>query len=65
MKVQNNPISVQYYLDYQRYLDRLSDTRRVENLRAAELIKQKTHIERIIRARELDKNLGQNIDTYA
>jgi|688.fasta_scaffold676028_2 hypothetical protein len=65
MKVQSNPISVQYYLDYQRYLDRLSDTRRVENLRAAELIKQKTHIERIIRARELDKNLGQNIDTYA
>ena len=65
MKVQNNPVSVQYYLDYQRYLDRLSDIRRVENLRAAELIKQKTHIERIIRARELDKNLGQNIDTYA
>ena len=41
MKVQSNPVSVQYYLDYQRYLDRLSDTRRVENLRAAELIKQK------------------------
>lgn len=65
MKVESNPVSVQYYLDYQRYLDRLSDTRRVEELRAAELIKQKTHIERIIRARELDKNLGQNIDTYA
>lgn len=64
MKVQNNPVSVQYYLDYQRYLDRLSDTRRVEELRAAEVDKQKTQIERIIRSRELDKNLGQNIDMY-
>ncbi len=64
MKVQSNPVSVQYYLDYQRYLDRLSDTRRVEELRDAEVDKQKTQIERIIRARELDKNLGQNIDTY-
>lgn len=64
MRIESNPVTIQYYLDHQRYLERLSDNRRLEQLRLTEIEKQKTNVERMDRARELDKNLGQNIDIY-
>jgi hypothetical protein len=65
MKVENNPITVQYYMDRQRYLTRLADDRRQDELRQQELARQKDSVERINRARELDNRLGQKVDVYA
>jgi hypothetical protein len=65
MKVENNPITVQYYMDRQRYLTQLADDRRQDELRQQELARQKDSVERINRARELDNRLGQKVDVYA
>ena len=65
MKVGNNPITVQYYMDRQRYLTQLANDRRQDELRQQELDRQKDSVERINRARELDNRLGQKVDVYA
>lgn len=57
-----NPVTQKYYEDYQIYLTRM----KVKDLYESR-IDHERHIERLKventqRARELDKNLGQNID---
>lgn len=64
MEIDTNKITVQYYIDRQRYLDRLASEKNQSDLRYRELQNHKDHIERINRSRELEKNLGQNIDRY-
>ena len=65
MKVETNPITVQYYTDRQRYLTQMATDRRQDDLRNQELIRQRDQVERINRARELNSRLGQKVDTYA
>jgi hypothetical protein len=64
MEIKTDPITIQYYIDRQRYLAQLTENRRQDDLRSRELDLRKDHIERINRARELQKDLGQNIDVY-
>ncbi len=60
MKV--NSISIKYYEEHQLYLQRMRDRTLYENRIEQEQHLQKLRVENTQRARELDKNLGQNID---
>ncbi len=59
-----NSASLKYYQETQLYLQKMRDKNLDDNRINQEQHLQQLRIDRTQRARELDKNLGQNIDTY-
>lgn len=65
MKIESNTITTEYHINRQRYLMEMVNDRRRDELRYQEVARKKESIERINRARELNNQLGQKVDTYA
>ena len=65
MKIESNTITTEYHINRQRYLMEMVNDRRQDELRYQEVARKKESIERINRARELNNQLGQKVDTYA
>lgn len=65
MKIESNTITTEYYINRQRYLMEMINERRQDELQYQEIVRKKESIERINRARELNNQLGQKVDTYA
>ena len=57
-----NSVTARYYEEYQLYLQRMRDQNLYQNRTDHERHIEKLKIESTQRARELDKNLGQNVD---
>jgi len=65
VKIESNTITTEYHINRQRYLMEMVNDRRRDELRYQEVARKKESIERINRARELNNQLGQKVDTYA
>ena len=60
--MQVNSVTARYYEEYQLYLQRMRDQNLYQNRIDHERHIERLRVENTQRARELDKNLGQNVD---